>query len=248
MKRSISLVCLVFSMAIILAGCVGALQRGILDNAYISTARPAISVSVPQMPLLLASQGLPNLDWTGVAGGLPLHLWTAVYGEGGLAPMAIVMQAQTPDGWYWNADFALPFSIEQTTAFFNGVTYYGYTHLVNPENDPFANLYTGVQANGEPQLWIARTYAARFNFNNDKIILEYREPLPAGMDSLSEIPYGHAEFLAGFTERAKSSFQVGNCPENVNGVSEQYGNVIRWQFMNQNVLGTVSKNLSFNWD
>lgn len=235
-------------VCVTILGCADALKRGMLGEAYISTARPSITLQAKNMPLMLAGQGMPNLFWTGEAGGLGIDVWLAVYGTGGLAPLAIVAQAQTPQGWYWDSVSAKPFSVDEGTAVFNNVGYLGCTYIVDPANDPFRNLVTGVQPDGSPQLWLARSFAARYNFNNDKIILEYREPLPAGITSLSQIPYGYGDYLLQFAQRAQNAFEVGPGPSNPQGVITNYTNAILWQLMGQNFLGTVSQNTKLTWN
>lgn len=236
----------VFFAGLALWSCTGMLQRGMLGDVYISTARPSISISVKNMPLMLSGRGVCNLDWSGMLGGLPIQVWLAIYGEGGLAPMAIVAQAQTPDGWYWDSIMRRPFSVDDSAIAFNGVTYQGCTFIVDPANDPFGSLVTGKQPDGQTQLWVVRAYAARYNFDDDKIILEYREPLPPGITSLTEIPYGQSDFLIKFNERARNAFEVANGPANPQGVQQGYANAVQWQYMGQQFLGTASKNISWN--
>lgn len=245
MKKKLLGVLLAFAGVTLLTACTDALRRGMLGDAYISTARPAISLSVPGLPLLTAGRGMPNMTWTGVAGGLPIQVWLAVYGEGGLAPMAIVAQAQTPEGWYWNASTERPFSVNNRVEVFNGVAYQGFTFIVRPNMDPFSNLYTATRPDGQPQLWLARAYVARFNFNDDKIILQYREPLPDAITSLDQLPYGHGDYLEKFDQRAASAFTVADCPPNPQGVATGFANSIRWQYMDQNFLGNVSRNFNY---
>lgn len=232
----------------ILGGCVGALQRGMLGNEYISTARPSIAIQAKNMPLLASGQGMANLMWSDMLGGLPIHVWLAVYGEGGLAPLAIAAQAQVPDGWYWDSIMRRPFSVDDNTEVFNGVTYQACTFIVNPAKDAFGGLITGVRPDGAPQLWIARAFAARFNFNDDKIILEYREPLPAEIASLTSLPYGQGDFLAAFEQRARDAFAVSAGPANPSGVNTGYAQGILWQYMGTNFLGTASQNIFTNFN
>ena len=61
-------------------GCVQAERRGVLDGAYISTARPAISVRAAQLPLLGNGRWHIQLADTDMVGGLPVRVWLAVYG------------------------------------------------------------------------------------------------------------------------------------------------------------------------
>lgn len=225
----------------LLWGCSQALQRGMLGSAYISTARPNISLQAANLPLMTSCQGICNLDWTGVMGGLPIDVWVAVYGQGGLAPMAITAQAQTPQAWQFDSDMRRPFSVDHGNAVFNGVTYQACTFIVDPSRDPFGGLCTATRPDGRPQLWVGRSFASRFNFNQDKIILEYREPLPDGVTSLTDIPYGQAGFLGKFAQRAKAAFIVGNAPADVSNVKRTFADNIRWQYMSQQFLGSVSK-------
>lgn len=237
---------LAISLMVGLVACADALQRGMLGTTYISTARPAIAISVENMPLMASGKGSANLFWSGMLGGLPINLWLAVYGTGGLAPMAITAQAQTPQGWYWDSIQPLTFSVDHGTEVFNGVTYQAWTFVVNPATDPFGALVTGTQPDGQPQLWMVRAFAARFNFNDDKIIMEYREPLPPGMTNLTELPLGQGMLLREFAQRARQTFQVGNAPANPADVVDGYIQGVQWRFMGQNFLGTASENINLN--
>lgn len=227
--------------AAILTGCGQGLQRGMMGDTYVSTARPAISLTVRDMPLMTYGMGTANMDWTGVLGGLPINVWIAVYGTGGLAPLAITAQAQLPSGWIWDSQMSQPFSVDQGAEVFNGQTYEAWTSIVNPKADPFGNLVTTTTVEGTPQLWVARTFAARYNFNQDKIILEYREPLPAGITSLSALPLGQDQFLAGLAQRARKAFEVAGLPAHVANVRSSDSANINWQYVQQNFLGTASR-------
>lgn len=225
----------------LLWGCSQSLQRGMLGTTYISTARPAISIAVPNMPLMLSGEGTANMFWTGVLGGLPIDLWLAVYGTGGLAPMAIVAQAQVPQNWIWDSDMIKPFSVDHGNEAFGGTDYQACTFIVNPQKDPFGALVTGVQADGQPQLWLVRAFQARYNFNQDKIILQYREPLPQGITSLTALPLGQDKLLQEFAQRARQAFAVGALPAENIKTQSGYAEGIQWQYMEQNFLGTVSR-------
>lgn len=229
------------ALLLMLTACQGALQRGMLGNAYVSTARPAISLEAKDLPLMTAGFGVCNLYWTGMMGGLPIDVWLAVYGQGGLAPLAIVAQAQTPQGWYWDSQMRRPFSVDDTVEIFNGAAYQACTFIVDPARDPFGDLATGVRPDGQPQLWLVRAYASRFNFNSDKIIMEYREPLPEGLTSLTNLPYGQANVLRDFAQRAHDTFAVGPCPARPADVKRGYPQGVQWQYMGQKFLGEASQ-------
>ena len=91
------LFCVSLCLLAVIAGCTGAQQRGMQGNAYVSTARPAISMQAVNMPLITAGEGSVKLDGTGVLGGLSLNAWLAVYGKGDAqSPLAIVAMAEVP--------------------------------------------------------------------------------------------------------------------------------------------------------
>lgn len=240
-KKNRLLPVLLLLAAIVLWGCGQGLQRGMLGTTYVSTARPAISVTAPNLPLMLAGSGTANLFWTGVLGGLPIDVWLAVYGTGGLAPLAIAAQAQTPQSWIWDSDMFKPFSVDHGNEVFNGADYQACTFIVNPQNDPFGALVTGARPDGAPQLWLVRAFQSRYNYNQDKIILQYREPLPDGVTSLTALPLGQDKLLPEFAQRARQAFAVGSAPAGDPKVRAQYANGIQWQYMGQNFLGTVSR-------
>lgn len=242
MLRRPTLVFSLLACCIALCGCAQSLQRGMLDNAYISTSRPSISVKAKDLPLMASGEGICNMYDTGMLGGLTVQMWIAVYGTGGLAPMAITAQAQVPSNWYWNGMMSRPFSVDNGTAAFNGVTYEAWTYIVDPAKDPFGAYVSGIQPDGQPQLWVARAFAARFNFNVDKIILEYREPLPPAITSLTALPLGYGDFLLQFAERARNAFIVGPAPVDPAGVQRGYIRGMQWQFMGQGFLGSVTQN------
>ncbi len=239
---------LVVALVAAVAGCRGALQRGMLGTAYVSTARPDIAIEARNMPLMTAGRGMASLIWSDMLGGLPIQMWLAVYGEGGLAPLAVVAQAAVPQGWYWDSITSHPQSVDETVETFGGVGYQACTFIVDPARDPFSGLVTAVHPDGSPQLWLARSFAARFNFNDDKIIMEYREPLPEGVESLAALPFGHSELLAGFEQRARDAFAVSVAPQELAGVKTGFIQGIRWQSMGQNFLGTASRYDIYNFD
>lgn len=228
-------------LALTMAGCKGALQRGMLGPVYISTARPNIAIEAKNMPVLAAGRGMANLIESDMLGGLPIQMWLAAYGQGGLAPLAIVAQASVPQGWYWDSIMRHPQSVDEAVETFGGVGYQACTFIVDPVRDPFGSLVTAVHPDGSTQRWLARSFAARFNFNDDKIIMEYREPLPEGVESLTALPFGQADLLIGFEQRARDAFAVSIAPQNLAGLNTEFIQSIRWQYMGQNFLGTASK-------
>ena len=166
-------------------GCVQAERRGVLDGAYISTARPAISVRAAQLPLLGNGRWHIQLADTDMVGGLPVRVWLAVYGAGApQGPLAIVAHAEVPQGWFWDGASRRPFSVDPGVELLGDVGFQASTAIVRGPRDPFA-AFAGADADksGQPAAWLVRQFAARANFDRDKIVLEYREPLPAELIS-----------------------------------------------------------------
>lgn len=238
-------VCFMALLAMLLAGCNAGLQRGMVGPVYVSTARPAISLTVKDMPLLTGGQGQCNLPWTSVLGGLPVSVWLAAYGQGTpQSPLAIVAQAELPHSWYWNSDSTPPFSVDHATEIIGDTQFLASTFIVDGARDPFS-LLAGVQPDTPPVRWLVRSFTSRFNFNVDKVILEYREPLPEQMAFLDVLTIAQTDQLKAFEQRARNTFVVGRVPENLIGLVDPYLKNVLWQFMDQYFLGTVSQYDSF---
>ena len=146
----------VAALVLLMTGCNAAQQRGMLGSAYVSTTRPAISLEAKNMPLLTAGQGSVNLTWSGMMGGLPIRVWLAVYGTGDISPMAVVAQAEVPQGWYWDGIMRRPFSVDEGVEVFDGVGYQACTYIVDNGHDPFGALVADKTTTGQPVRWLAR--------------------------------------------------------------------------------------------
>ena len=234
------------ALMLLTAGCNAAQQRGMLGSAYVSTARPAITVEAGNMPLLTAGRGTANLTRSSMMGGLPIDVWLAVYGAGASGPLAVAAQAEVPQGWHWDGIMRRPFSMNEAVEIFDGMGYQACTYIVDGSRDPFGALVAGKTPEGRPMRWLARGFAARYNFNSDKIIMEYREPLPAGIESLSALPRGAADRLNGFEQRAREIFSVGPAPADRSPLRQGYAQGVQWQYMDESFLGTVSQYDFFN--
>ena len=235
------LFCVTLCLVALMAACTGAQQRGMQGNAYVSTARPGISMQAANLPLITGGEATVNLDGAGVLGGLPLDAWLAVYGKGDTqSPLVIVAMAEVPRGWYWDSDGQRPFSVDKGVEVFNNVGYAASTYIVDSKNDPFASL-VGLNNDSRSMRWLVRGFAARYNFNDTKIVMEYREPLPdnlAGQETLAE---SMTDQLKAFEQRADAAFTVAAVPQNITGITAGYAKNIRWQFLDHRFWGTVSK-------
>ncbi|GFH62529.1 MAG: conserved hypothetical protein [Candidatus Desulfovibrio kirbyi] len=242
MKRIFYVAC----AALLLAACAGGQQRGMVGSAYVSTSRPSLAIEANNMPLATAGEGTANLTASGMLGGLPVRVWLAVYGDAKTAnpAIAITAHAEVPRGWYWDGIMRRPFSVNDGMEVFGDVAYQAYTYIVDPKRDPFSVfMESETKSESDPKQWMARAFAARYNFYDDKIVLEYREPLPEGIVSLSALPMGLGDAVAAFEQRARAAFSVGQPP--AGSVRREYAATVRWRYMDERFLGTVSKYDSF---
>ena len=237
----------VFCLAVIMLcmGCVAGQQRGMYDNAYVSTARPSIMVQVKDLPLITAGRGSAFLTNTCVVGGLPVDVWIALYGKSPNGPLAVVAQAELPHGWYWDSIMRRPFSINESVELLGGMGFQACTFVVENRFDPFvAQAWLGdddKEIAQRPTRWLVRAFAARCNFDEDKIVLEYREPLPDAIHNISSMPFGQDDLVRGFEQRAREAFVVGPAPKQLSVVTGGSPNGIEWRYMREKFLGTASK-------
>lgn len=250
MKTPFHFVCAAL-LAVAVTGCTAAQQRGMQGDAYVSSTRPAIEVKVQNLPLRTFGSGTAALTSSGVLGGLPVQVWLAVYGKtDAKSPLAVVAQAEVPSEWYWDSDTYKPFSINQGVEVFDNVGYQACTYIVDGAGDAFSGLVAADAPDGEAKniRWIVRGFAARYNFNYDKIVMQYREPLPADITSLSALPMGRGDFVKAFEQRARETFVVKAFSATDVAVRKAYANSIYWQYMGENFLGTVSKYDSYGFN
>jgi hypothetical protein len=221
-------------------GCTAALQRGMSGAAYVSTARPAISLQAAELPPLTAGEGHATLFGGSMPAGAQVRVWLAVYGEvSAESPLAIIAHAEVQNGWYWDGIMRRPFSVNEGVEVLGDWEFQACTYIVEGERDPFGALSAGDA--DRPARWIARGLAARTNFYADKIILEYRERLPESIASLTALPLGSGDFVREFEQRARESFIVAPAPRQTAEIRKGYANAVRWRYMNEKFLGTVSK-------
>ncbi|MDR3357375.1 MAG: DUF4851 domain-containing protein [Desulfovibrio sp.] len=220
-------------------GC-AALQRGMSGAAYVSTARPAIALQAARLPLLAAGEGRATLFGDNMPAGAQARVWLAVYGDvSPESPLAVAAHAEVQSGWYWDGIMRRPFSVNEGVEIVGGREFQACTYIVGGERDPFGAFAPGDA--DRPARWIARGLAARTNFYADKIILEYRERLPESITSLTALPLGYGNFVREFEQRARESFIVTSAPPETAEIRKGYANAVRWRYMNEKFLGTVSK-------
>jgi hypothetical protein len=246
MKAS-ALCCAIMAMAIFSGCSTTARQRGMSGAAYISTSRPAVSLQAEKLPLLTAGEGFATLLGYSMPAGMTTRVWLAVYGENSpTSPLAIVAHAEVQAGWYWDGIMRRPFSLNESVEVIGGLEMQACTYLVEGDRDPFTPLAAGTP--DTPIRWIARGFAARSNFYEDKIILEYRERLPQEVNSLNSLPLAYGDFVREFEQRARESFRVGPVPSQAAIAGMGRANAVRWRYMAEKFLGTATRYDNFSRD
>ena len=150
---------LLWCMVVAISACTP-FYRGIEGSTLVSPARPDVSVSVVDMPMLAHGQIAPFLN-TDQGYQFPETL-VSVYGTDAASPVAIVALSFVPsNAWEWWASLD----------------------------------------------WLVQRFACLNDFRRSKLILEYREPLPASLKGVSEVPV-YNEAVQAFRERAAKVFHV----------------------------------------
>ena len=227
--------------AVRLGGCASTgQQRGLYNNAYVSTSNPAVSISVNGIPWKTGGRSHGYLRNASMVGGPSPDVYTQVFGTDARSPMATITHAVVNDRWYWNDVTLRVGAIDEENVVIGGAGFRAFTYLVPRNNDPFGGVVGDPTDNG-PAYWIARYFARVVDFRLGKIILEYREPAPQGMVSLSGNPIGQSGFVSQFEKRAEKAFSLGT-PGSVGQITNSRPADIRWAFMRDEFLGDCTEN------
>lgn len=238
MCRRKSIYALLFSF-MLLSACAGQ-QRGMNGTSLASSSRPAVEVSVINLPLRTSGFAIASVTTGDSLGGVAVETWLAVYGGTNLQqPLAIVALAEAPALHYWDSDLYQLFSIDHSAVSYDGQGFYASTFIVNSDRDPFAQLLPENEA--AQQKFLARRFAQRSNFNNTKLTMEYREPLPADIGQLVDLALYDRGYLDAFEQRAYKAFMVQKFTPPAAPLAEGYLKNVQTRFLNTNFLGTLSR-------
>lgn len=224
---------------LLLAACAGQ-QRGMSGDSLVSSSRPAVEISVPDLPLRASGFAVASVTTGDSLGGVAVESWLAVYGGSTLQqPMAIVALAEAPSLHYWDSNLYQLFSVDQSAVSYDGQGFYASTYIVDSAKDAFAQLLPGNEE--AQQKFIARRFAQRSNFNMDKITLEYREPLPADVGGVTELALYDRAYLDAFEQRAYKAFVVRPFTSQTAPLATSYLKDVQVRFLNTNFFGTLSR-------
>ena len=111
------------------------------------------------------------------------------------------------NAWEWDPlSFSGPMAQQNMGTVFGGESFYGSVRIVNGAKDPFAPLFAPEDQWASLD-WLVQRFACLNDFRRSKLILEYREPLPASLKGVSEVPV-YNEAVQAFRERAAKVFHV----------------------------------------
>ena len=131
---------LLWCMVVAISACTP-FYRGFEGSTLVSPARPDVSVSVVDMPMLAHGQIAPFLN-TDQGYQFPETL-VSVYGTDAASPVAIVALSFVPsNAWEWDPlSFSGPMAQQNMGTVFGGESFYGSVRIVNGAKDPFAPLF-----------------------------------------------------------------------------------------------------------
>ena len=194
------------------------LMRGFNNHELVSTGFPPITISSP-LPPLTEGQGTAFIEGSSLL--ISADYWLSVYNAGDFAsPMAIAVYTTAPGGFEWASSSASFIDYPVIgTADFGGQSFNVSVRFARAKNDPFAPLVIPAEKlkeSGDQMHWLAcRFVDMSANFWKTKIILEYREPIPANMNPAMDIKiYMGTQEMHDFMARAAKAFEVAFvCPD-----------------------------------
>ncbi len=197
--------CLLSCLVALAVACTP-LHRGFEGATLVSPARPDVALVAEGLPILAQGRLTPFLQ-TDNGYQFP-ETYLAVYGKDSRSPLAIVMLALVPSNiWEWDPlSFSGPLAVQTAGAAFGGRSFYGNIRIVNGAQDPFSPL-VAQEDQWASVNWLAQRFAVLEDFNKAKIILEYREPLPASLEGAASVPL-YNEDVQAFQARAAKAFSA----------------------------------------
>lgn len=133
-------------------------------------------------------------------------------------------------------------SVDRRQETIDNINFYAQTFLTIKGKNAFTSdeIAQQFKDNNQDDRWVVRSYSARFNNNKSKLIIEYREKLPAEIQTLSTLPYGYGNFLQEFAERSRKCFQIKR-PETAYKQLDQIElSNVRLRYLDQHFFGTAT--------
>ena len=204
-RRLFGLVCGLVVLCVMM-GCT-ALTRGVRQGEVLSSAKPPLTAK-SLLPYRLGGRAAPFISAD--IGFWAPQSWFGIYGgESPAAPLAIVALSVAPEGATWDLPSICyvdgPVSSEVA---FGDRNFVGAVRMLSATDDAFTPLI--FPQGGEEAanfVWLAQRYTRLDFFRTSKIVLEYREPLPASLKGQQSLPT-YSPDVAAFAARAQAAFAV----------------------------------------
>ena len=192
------------------------LYRGLdaSTNAFVSTAYPPVLVQ-PSDEFQNVAHGslyVHVAEGDGMLKNIPVDAWYALY-RSERAQMAVIV-AQCSDQWIWEiSTLGVEYQRLQVLR-----SYYGdgsrdatlNVYVRTGSRDPWMPIFAEYGSSWEGDVLVAR-YEWCTSHDTDKLLVEYREPLPAPKEEL----LGRQTLITEFLERAQAAFSLAPVPETV---------------------------------
>lgn len=221
-------------------GC-SPLQRGASGDGIASTAQPDVLITVPSMPVVVNGAAMPLL-YTDTGYDAP-QVWYQLNAPEGKANkvQAVTILAETPTNWEWDLNLsASPKEVDVRMVSLGDHNFTAATYALPSVDDAFTPLV--VEKDGSvPETWLVRRFTRLDYFRTIKILLEYREPMPAMFaKGFTLLNPEEIAALQAFGARAEKAFHVQFDLTTIEPVSSVYdvANVKTMEFTN--ILGTMS--------
>lgn len=193
--------------ALLLGACQPSQSGSVKDSLFIPNDVAALSAA--ELPLRTAGSAAPRLTSAEMLGGLPLHMWLAVYAAPNAQSLAIVAYSALPENWHWAGNGMPPFTVNEGTALVAGQPFRAGTYIQNGERDAFAPL---AAANAAEVRWLVRRFVRFNSHDKEKLTLEYRERISAQGNSAAVFDTQSLSAVNAFEQRAVLAFAAEAVP------------------------------------
>ncbi len=191
---------------ILLTACTP-LMRGVEGGKLLSGGRPPLTVE-SSLPLRAAGSAAPFI-MTDLGFKTPDTRLTVHGAEDAASSLAVAVFAEAPELMEWHYPSFSPSDGPITgEVMLGGRPFAVSVRITDAAGDPFTPLLGLDEKQGASLRWLSQRFTALAEFRKVKIILEYREPLPEGLDDLPVALFVDDERVKAFSRRARQAFEV----------------------------------------
>ncbi len=208
---------------VLATGC-ASLQRGTAGDGLTSTSQPDVYITTPDLTVVASAAANPNL-YTSI-GYRGVQMWYQLSAPKGKIneAQAVTIISKVPNGWEWELDLSASLNDVSTgTVTLGDRKFTVATYILEADDNAFTEMVKEKEGSA-PEKWLARRFTRLDYFRTVKLVMDYREPLPAifdnGFDLMNE---EQVKILNEFAARAEKVFNVQFDLKNEMEVHTQYG-------------------------